>query len=260
MDPPTPQFPLNLGLDTLGTDTLASGSPERLDGFLLSQAAVLVNQAGRFPHGLLLLQFHSRSNGTPYYVIAERRPRTHTGEEDSTPNFIIPSSNASSNASNAIIGTPCIDAVLRVPSPSIFHPSWWKAAGSEARLAKDLSIPTLPGQLTLLDVALVLHSVTMTSPSYSFLSTNCWWFVSCASLMLHILARTPRDGDVLGVLGADLRREIEGTFFEGFPGPVALWGTFDSSAIKEDVVIVEKTYRSLVSLIHVSHHPVKFSK
>jgi hypothetical protein len=69
--------------------------------------------------------------------------------------------------------------------------------------------------------------------------------------MLKILVHTPQTGDLLGVLQADSRDEIEGTFFEGVPGRVPLWGTFNRSDIQKDVIVVEEKYRSLVCLIHI---------
>ena len=115
---------------------------------------------------------------------------------------------------------------------------WWKgAAPNDVCVTKLELTPNGEPCLTLLDVALVLRSVSLHRPHYVLAQANCWWFARCSGLLLEVLAAAPQTPEA--------REAIESEFFRRAPIQFSS-GTVSNNTIRQDVTDICVSFERLV--------------
>lgn len=187
MSDPTPTvFPVRAP-ETVFVQSLAEHDPFKLSKFSLTKSSLSRTDG---VHEKLSLCFKEDGQNALYGLVADRTQPSRAVRANERQSLSRSSSDASVQVWDSRKEKDVNDCVRGFYPPA--GNRWW-ASGSESDVfVADLhTTPTTRQHLTLLDVALVLRSVSDHKPHYVLVQENCWWFARCAGLLLEILAAEP---------------------------------------------------------------------
>lgn len=248
------QVPVQLFAD------LVLNHPEDYHTFVLVAASLCHTTALPY-HESVLLEFQDQKQGECVWIVADRVVE-HTPREARRRHMITPLQGENrrgkllrvngwfpqdfTSRSSPYSSIPAEDFVRRLDP--LLEPTWLYACMSDIPIVGVRTKPIhkfpfdQPGmtQLTLVNVALVLHSVSLAAPTYSFDTTNCWWFAHCALLLLSCLAKSSYMS----------RESIEKSFFDSAPTTNLFFpGTINNGMIQRDTGNASIRYNELVSAL-----------
>jgi len=188
MSDASPEFPVRHP-STLFVSVLGAFEHVLLQKFLLTQSTLLRTGNGGL-HEELALGFKGDRFDGWYGIIANR---TQPYRADQGNNGLSRTSSDVSDASKEVLEArkpkevqDCAKGFNPVSPPG----PWWKAPP----VVNDIDIVDLAVTrsnrpcLNLLDVVLVLNSISEHAPHYVVTRENCWWYARCAAIILEMLA------------------------------------------------------------------------
>ena len=236
MSDPLPHFPV-LQTDSIGVESLTHRDSSDLKKFLLVESFLSRTDGGL--HWRINFYFKRDKNYNTHYYFAADRTQPSRGEPPTaTPSVSRQSSDSSLQVSGAYRSKDVLDNVQGFSPRSGLGKDWWKgAAPNDVCVTKLEVMPNGQPCLTLLDVALVLRSVSLHRPRYVLAQANCWWFARCSGLLLEVLAAAPQTPEA--------RVALESKFFQRAPVQFSS-GTVSDNTIRQDVTDICVSFERLV--------------
>jgi len=236
MSDPFPHFPV-LQTDSIGVESLAHRDSSDLKKFLLVESFLSRTEGGL--HWRINFYFkRDKYYDTHYYFAADRTQPSRGEPPTATPSLSRQSSDSSLQLLSAYRSKDVLDNVRGFSPWGRAGKDWWKgAAPNDVCITKLEVTPNGQPCLTLLDVALVLRSVSLHRPHYVLAQANCWWFARCSGLLLEILAAAPQTPEA--------REAIESEFFRQAPIQFSS-GTVSDNTIRQDVADIRVSFERLV--------------
>jgi len=200
MSDASPTFPVRIPEYCL-VDSLAKHDASKLKKFDLIEAHLSRTDGGVHWRITLHFRYHSAS----YYLVADRTQPQRAEPPTATPSLSQQSSDTSLALLDASREKGGLDGVRGfLPGPG---KDWWKgAAPNDVSITKLEVMPSSRACLTLLDVAIILRSVSLHRPNYDLAKGNCWWFARCSGLLLESLAAGSQTSEVVGARESDFLR------------------------------------------------------
>jgi hypothetical protein len=229
--------------ETVFVQTLAEHDPSKLSKFSLIKSSLSRTNG---VHEKLSLCFKEDGQNVPYGLVADRTQPSRAVRANEPQSLSRASSDMSVEVRDSRKEKPVNDCVMGFYPPA--GNRWWMSGSESDVFVADLhTTPTARQHLTLLDVALVLRSVSDHRPHYVLVQENCWWFARCAGLLLEILAAEPT-ARTTDALVAD--------FFKRVPLPQLPFGLpasnlIDAENICRDVREIRKLFDAHVRELHL---------
>jgi len=233
MSDPSPfPFPV-LDSETYRVESLARHDTNKLNKFALAEAYLSRTDGGL--HWRITLHFRDKHNSASHYLVADRTQRVEPPAEK--PSFSRQASETSQQVLTAYREKDVLDSVRGFSlSPG---KDWWECAALNDVLITKLDVtPNNRARLTLLDVALVLHSVSLHRPNYVLAEGNCWWFARCSGLLLELLAAAPQTSEAIVAL--------EKNFFRRAPIPFSAPRMISDDMVRKDVRQIRVSFDNLM--------------
>jgi len=229
---PSP-FPV-LDSETNRVETLARHDISKLNKFTLAEAYLSRTDGGL--HWRITLHFRDKHSPTSHYLAADRTQRAEPPTAK-PPSFSRQASDSSQQAIGAYQERAALDSVRGfLPSPG---KDWWECAAPNDVLITKLDVtPNNQARLTLLDVALVLRSVSLHRPNYVLAQGNCRWFARCSGLLLELLAAAPQTSEAMVAL--------ERNFFRRAPIPFSAPRMISDDMVRKDVRQIRVSFDNLM--------------
>jgi len=232
MSDASPTFPVRIPEYCL-VDSLAKHDASKLKKFDLIEAHLSRTDGG--VHWRITLHF--RHHSTSYYLVADRTQPQRAEPSTAKPTLSQQSSDSSLQLLDASRGEGVLDGVRGFYSAT--GKDWWKgAAPNDVSITKLEVMPGGRACLTLLDVAIILRSVSLHRPNYDLAKGNCWWFARCSGLLLESLAagsQTPEAG------------ARESDFLRRAPTPYSAPPMISDDRVRQDVREIRVSFDKLVS-------------
>lgn len=232
MSDPSPfAFPA-LDSEALRVNRLARHGAGELNKFALVEA--YLSRIDRGLHWRVTFHFRDKHNSASYYLAADRTQADPPTAEHGWSRL---SSDACQQVLSAYREKDVLDRVRGfLPSPG---KNWWECAAPNDVLITKLDVtPNNQARLTLLDVALVLHSVSLHRPNYVLAEGNCWWFATCSGLLLELRAAAPQTSKAIVAL--------EENFFRRAPIPFSGPHMISDEMVRKDVRQIHVSFDNLV--------------
>ena len=236
MSDPFPPFPV-LESESIRVGSLAKHDSSDLKKFLLVEAFLSRTDGG--VHWRVTFYFkRDKYYNTHYYFAADRNQPSRGEPPTPTPSVSRQSSDSSLQLLGAYRSKDVLDSVQGFSPRGYPGEDWWKGAAPNDVLVTKLNVmPNGQPCLTLLDVALVLRSVSQHRPQYVLAQANCWWFARCSGLLLELLAARPQTPEA--------REAHEDGFFRRVPIPFSS-GMVGDNTIRQDVAAIRESFGRLV--------------
>jgi len=236
MSDPFPPFPV-LESEFIRVGSLAKHDSSDLKKFLLVEAFLSRTDGGL--HWRITFYFkRDKYYNADYYFAADRTQPSRGEPPTATPSVFRQPSDSSLQLLGAYRSKDVLDSVQGFLPQGGPGKDWWKgAAPNDVCVTKLEVMPNGQPCLTLLDVALVLRSVSQHRPQYVLAQANCWWFARCSGLLLELLAAAPQTPEA--------REAHENEFFRRAPIPFSS-GTVGDNTIRQDVAAICESFGRLM--------------
>ena len=234
MSDPFPPFPV-LESESIRVESLTKHDSSDLKKFLLVESFLSRTDGGL--HWRITFYFKRDKHNNTYYYFAADRTQSSRGEPSTArPSLSRQSSDSSLQLLSAYQPKDVLDSVRGFSPQGGPSKDWWKGgAPNDVSITKLEVMPNGQPCLTLLDVAIVLRSVSLHRPHYVLAQGNCWWFARCSGLLLELLAAAPQTPEA--------REALEKEFFRRAPIAPRMIG---DERVRQDIADIWLSFERLV--------------